>query len=146
MYAEFPPDFPAARFIETVTFYLPVDCMMWRMERPCPNTTDQGILCEVVDHRRIVLAQCPLCAVETQMNDTPVEVVIAAQQAAIHLLACFEFSPEYQQRIAMSDILSSLNKSGRADEMKIANALKAHGATKERTNAGARWNGLRWRA
>ena len=144
MHAEFPPDFPLVRVIETVTFYDPVDCMMWRMGGHCPNATEQGVFCEDADHKRFVLAQCSLCAQETQIgihiSDTVKDHLITNR-----ILAAFEFAPEYQERIAMSDILGTLQKSGKADEMRVADALKAHGATKERTRDGARWNGLRWR-
>lgn len=144
MHAEFPPDFPLTRIIERVTFYEPVDCMMWRMGGHCPNVTEQGALCEDAQHRRFIVAQCPLCASDAPLGIQVPDNVIE-HQITNQVLARFEFAPEYQDRIAMSDILGTLNKSGRADEMRVANALKAHGATKERTHEGARWNGLRWK-
>lgn len=144
MYANFPPDFPVVRVVEAITFYEPVNCMMWRMERPCPNTTDQGSLCETVDRQRFAFAQCPLCASETQLGLCIPEVA-KDHLVTNQILARFEFAPEYQEHIAISDILGVLDKSGRADEMRVAQALKAHGATKEHTRNGTRWNGLRWR-
>lgn len=144
MRTEFPPEFPTCRVIGLIEFYDVVDCAMWRMEVHCPNTTDTGIIREDTTGRRFALPQCPLCAHETQMDVEPPDMA-ATQQATNQLLALFEFSPVYQQRIPMSDILGSLNKSGRADEMRVASALKAHGATKEQTRNGSRWNGLRWR-
>lgn len=140
MHAEYPPYLDLAHVIEVIGMFDPVDCSMWRMGAQCPNTTDQAALCADSQGRRFVLPQCPLCIGDIQPAD-----VAREQQATNQLLTIFEFSPEYQQRIAMSDILSSLNKSGRADEMKVASALKAYGATKEQTRDGSRWNGLRWR-
>jgi hypothetical protein len=145
MHAEFPPEFPICRVIGPIGFYEPVDCAMWRMEIHCPNTTDNGIICEDTAGRRFVLPQCPLCACETETDSTPAGIVVRDQQIANQILAHFEFGPQYQDRIATSDILGSLNKVGRADEMRVASTLKAHGATKEHTSAGTRWNGLRWR-
>lgn len=140
MNAEFPPEADIAQVLETVTMYDPVDCAMWRLEIHCPNTTDRGLLCIDSKGRRFVIPQCPLCAQSTRYDLT------INQQITNQVLTIFEFNPEFQQRIPMSDILGSLNKSSRADAMMVANALKAHGATKERTRDGARWNGLRWRA
>lgn len=144
MHAEFPPDFPLIRVIETVTFYEPVHCIMWRMERRCPNTTDQGSLCEGTNKRRFVFAQCQICAIDApiglRISDVAKDHLITNQ-----ILARFEFASEYQEHISPSDILSAIQKSGRADEMRIADALKALGATKEHTHDGTRWNGLRWR-
>ena len=142
MYAEFPPDTPILRQIETVTMLEPVDCMMWRMERRCPNTTDYGVLCEDQDHRKIVIALCQLCANETQIE---VFEVVRDQQVTNRVLAQFEFNPAYQQRIAMAEIIYALGMKGRSDEVRIATAIKANGAIKVHTREGTRWNGLRRR-
>lgn len=142
MRAEFPPETPILRQIETVTLLEPVDCMMWRMERRCPNTTDYGVLCEAEDHRKIVIALCQLCVGETQID---VFEVIRDQQTTNQVLSQFEFNPVYQERIAMSEIVYALGMSGRSNEVRIATAIKAHGAVKVHTHEGARWNGLRRR-
>lgn len=146
MHAEYPPNLDIVREIEPIALFDPVDCSMWRMGQQCLNTADQALICEDSQGRRFALAQCQMCLDETQRGIMRIETVVQNQQITNQVLAMFEFNSEYQQRIPMSDILGSLKIVGRANEMRVAAALKAHGAIKERTSAGARWNGLRWRS
>jgi hypothetical protein len=69
-----------------------------------------------------------------------------------YLDARLDFSPEYQERIKIADILANLDQgrvvlqgSFHAQAMRISRLLVQKGAWKVQTHEGARWNGLRWK-